>query len=384
MAIKHHLTHGSLFSGIGGFDLAAEWAGFQNIFHCDYDDFCRQALEYHFPNSDSYADIINTDFSKYKGQITVLTGGFPCQPFSLAGKRRGTDDSRYLWPQMLRAIREIRPTWVIGENVVGITSMVLPSEEVALEDKATTQVESEFVIEQICRDLEGEGYTIQPFLIPACSVGAPHRRDRVWIIAHLTADTNSERCNSWCSDRQERHLSHNLDRNATKGKSQWSGRQCGISSFNEVMGLAANSYCERCHEEWRDCNKQEQNTSKRSNILSQSERPCQEWTITNSNSIGQERRIYKNESCSSIYRGSSGLYPRSSYEQRQIPSWSQFPTQPPLYAGDDGLPRWLADKPFSHTKWRKEAVKASGNAIVPQVAYEILKGIYSVEINSCK
>lgn len=104
------LTHGSLFSGIGGFDLAAEWAGFQNIFHADNNDFCRQALEHQFPNSDSYADITTTDFSKYRDQITVLTGGFPCQLFSLAGKRKGAADDRYLWPAMLDIIRQVRPT----------------------------------------------------------------------------------------------------------------------------------------------------------------------------------------------------------------------------------------------------------------------------------
>lgn len=90
------LTHGSLFSGIGGFDLAAKWAGFQNIFHADNNDFCRQTLEHQFPNSDSYADITTTDFSKYRDRITVLTGGFPCQPFSLTGKRKGAADDRYL------------------------------------------------------------------------------------------------------------------------------------------------------------------------------------------------------------------------------------------------------------------------------------------------
>ncbi len=109
------MTHASLFSGIGGFDLAAEWAGWTNMFNCEIDGFCRKVLKYHFPNAQQYADIRTTDFTVWRGRIDVLTGGFPCQPFSLAGKRRGTEDDRYLWPEMLRAIREIRPEWVVGE-----------------------------------------------------------------------------------------------------------------------------------------------------------------------------------------------------------------------------------------------------------------------------
>nr|MDE5945561.1 DNA cytosine methyltransferase [Rikenella sp.] len=116
------MTHASLFSGIGGFDLAAEWAGWTNLFNCEIDPFCRRVLKYHFPNAEQYTDIRGTNFAVWRGRIDVLTGGFPCQPFSVAGKRLGTDDHRHLWPEMLRAIREIRPRWVVGENVRGILS----------------------------------------------------------------------------------------------------------------------------------------------------------------------------------------------------------------------------------------------------------------------
>lgn len=102
-------THASLFSGIGGFDLAAEWVGWKNVFHCEINEFCAQILKYHFPNADHYEDIKTTDFTKWRGKINVLSGGFPCQPFSLAGRRKGAEDDRYLWPQMLRAIQEIKP-----------------------------------------------------------------------------------------------------------------------------------------------------------------------------------------------------------------------------------------------------------------------------------
>ena len=191
------MTHASLFSGIGGFDYAAALLGWINIFDCEIDAFCRKVLEYHFPNSVHYGDITKQIFKEWRGKIDVLSGGFPCQPFSLAGQRKGADDNRYLWPQMLRVIREIRPTWVVGENVAGILTMVQPGAEVEVGGQASLFGEDyrkrvlhrqEYIIENICRDLEREGYAVQPLLIPACAVGAPHRRDRVWFVAHADGE----------------------------------------------------------------------------------------------------------------------------------------------------------------------------------------------------
>lgn len=167
MDLRIIMTHASLFSGIGGFDLAAELAGWTNSFNCEIDPFCQRVLKYHFPNAEQYADIRTTDFTIWRERIDVLTGGFPCQPFSLAGKRRGTEDDRYLWPEMLRAIQQIRPRWIVGENVFGIVNW-----------------SRGVVFEQVCADMETEGYEIQPFMLPACAVGAPHRRDRCWFVAH--------------------------------------------------------------------------------------------------------------------------------------------------------------------------------------------------------
>jgi len=116
------MTHGSLFSGIGGFDLAAEWMGWENIFHCEWNPFGQKVLKHHFPNSISYNDITKTDFSIHKGNIDIITGGFPCQPYSTAGKRKGKADERHLFPEMLRVIKEIQPKWIIGENVRGLVS----------------------------------------------------------------------------------------------------------------------------------------------------------------------------------------------------------------------------------------------------------------------
>lgn len=189
------LTHIDIFSGIGGFSLAAGWAGFRTIAFCEIDRFCQEVLKDRFGavadtgisrcshrvsrqeqekgsgergnHIEEYPilvpDIRAFDGARFRG-ATLLTGGFPCQPFSCAGKRKGKEDNRHLWPEMLRVISEARPTWVLGENVAGIINMEL---------------------EQVCLDLEGEGYEVQPVIIPACAVNAPHRRDRVWIIAHL-------------------------------------------------------------------------------------------------------------------------------------------------------------------------------------------------------
>jgi len=193
------MVHASLFSGIGGPEVAAAMLGWTNAFHCEINPFGRRVLEYWFPESVSYEDITKTDFRCWRGQIDVLTGGFPCQPFSYAGKRGGQKDERYLWPEMLRVIDEIRPTWVVGENVAGLATMVegwvltdmgcsgsLFDEGDDVHGYVLTQT---FTIERICQDLERLGYTVQPVLIPAAAVGAPHRRDRIFILAHV-ADTD--------------------------------------------------------------------------------------------------------------------------------------------------------------------------------------------------
>lgn len=210
------MNHASLFSGIGGAEVAASMMGWQNLFHCEIQEFPRKVLDYWFPNSESYEDITKTDFTKWHGKVDVLTGGFPCQPFSLAGRRKGADDNRYLWPQMLRAIRQIHPTWVVGENVAGIKTMVESCQVTQMgrtdnlfEENYLYREESRFTLDKICADLEAEGYSVQPIVIPACAIGAPHRRDRVWIIAHRSdprAETvQQEGQDGICSARPSTH-----------------------------------------------------------------------------------------------------------------------------------------------------------------------------------
>ena len=157
---------GDLFSGIGGFSLGLEWAGFETAWFVEKDEFCQKVLNKHWPDVPKYGDIYDFIEKIKRGEIEpvdIITGGFPCQPFSQAGKREGKEDDRYLWPAMLEVISLLRPTWVIGENVAGILNMGF---------------------EDMLLELEGKGYRTESFIIPACAVNAPHRRDRVWIIAH--------------------------------------------------------------------------------------------------------------------------------------------------------------------------------------------------------
>ena len=165
------MRHASLFTGLGAWDLAARWMGWENLFQCEIDPFCQTILKHHFPNAKRYSDIRNTDFTPWRDKIDVLSGSFPCQPYSQAGKRKGTADDRHLWPEMLRAVREIRPRWVLAENVLGLVNW-----------------NGGMVFEQVHADLEAEGYSVQTFVLPACGINAPHQRYRTWFAAHRNDD----------------------------------------------------------------------------------------------------------------------------------------------------------------------------------------------------
>jgi DNA-cytosine methyltransferase len=172
MMVKQ-MRHGSLFSGIGGFDLAAQWMGWDNVFHCEINKFCQKVLKKHF-NSISYEDITTTDFSIHRGEIDIITGGVPCQPFSKAGKMQGKKDSRYLWDEYIRCVRECQPQWFVAENVSGLLS-----------------TDSGVAYENIILSMEAEGYETFTLCLPACSVGTYHIRERVWIIGRYFMETDS-------------------------------------------------------------------------------------------------------------------------------------------------------------------------------------------------
>jgi DNA (cytosine-5)-methyltransferase 1 len=326
------MKHGSLFSGIGGFDLAAEWMGWDNLFHCEWNEFGQKVLKHYWPNAESFSDITKTDFKKYANKIDVLTGGFPCQPYSQAGKRLGKEDDRHLWPEMLRAIREIKPKYIVGENVSGIVNW-----------------SGGLVFEEVQTDLEAEGYEVQAVLLPACSKNAPHRRERVWFVAYC----GSFRSNNWSNNRKERYFQNNVNGNASKDKpkrGEWECRACKTRKVGDVANAKSES-------SWRELQQRQREGEFR----------------------GCDCSINEYGNTSDFERIRSPREEHRKKESRFNPQankgngWENFPTQSPICSGDDGVSERLDGITFP--KWRNESIKAYGNAIVPQVAYEIFKVI---------
>jgi len=329
------LKHGSLFSGIGGFDLAAEWMGWENVFHCEWNKFGQKILKHYWPKAISYDDITKTDFTIHRGQIDILTGGFPCQPYSTAGKRKGKEDERHLWPEMLRAIREIRPSFIVGENVSGLLSW-----------------NGGMVFDEVQFEMENEGYEIQPVLLPACAVNAPHRRDRIWFVAHSVNNRHKAKR----EEKKEKDRIQEINRPAVDTR-----------KFNGtvISPASSNTNSERSREIRTYIESSQRR--KESNDIGQS---SQDELITNPNSIRQQRgpQRYEPEKKS---QSTDKQFERYNKLSRQ--NWQDFPTQSPICSGDDGLSKRLDRITFS--KWRNESIKGYGNAIVPQVAYEIFKSV---------
>ena len=424
------MNHASLFSGIGGAEVAASMMGWQNLFHCEIHEFPRKVLDYWFPNSESYEDITKTDFHQWQGKVDVLTGGFPCQPFSLAGRRKGADDNRYLWPQMLRAIRQIHPTWVVGENVAGIKTMVescqvthMGRTDYLFEENHLYREESRFTLDKICADLEAEGYSVQPIVIPACAIGAPHRRDRVWIVARKIPTTPSHPNSSNDSRRPEE----------IQGKSQKERlserndiRKPGFTS--DVLGHVAHTQCDGYSSQGYGNQRARAKKSKEGQDRPQprSRRHGSGTTPSYAHGTRQRRRKNKQEpftECSrtpnlgtrrskrlashSYSYGDKTRQPGEGIERKgckrdvqpeerntspewtdrlsrlqQSGRWRNFPTQSPVCRGNDGIPFDVDNLTISFPKWRQESIKAYGNAWVPQVAYEIFRAIEAEEENN--
>lgn len=288
------MTHIGLFEGIGGFSLAAKWMGWDTIAWCEWNIFCQNVLKKNFPTSIAHEDITKTNFTEYANKIDIVTGGFPCQPYSVSGKREGKNDDRHLWPEMLRAIREIQPSWVVGENVSGLLNW-----------------NGGMVLSEIKTDLESAGFEVfPPCVLPACGVNAPHRRDRVWIIAY----------------------SHANEHNRTSRQDEREGKNKGIQKWDEMELV------------------------NKSNGLR---------TDANANSIRQQRREQR------IKKTHEQRYDKTNCTPKEL-RYSRFedilPT-PRIFGADDGLSNGV------------DRVKSLGNAIVPQVAYQIFK---SIEFMNCK
>ena len=306
-------THLDLFSGIGGFALAAKWNGFRTVGFCDNEPYAQAVLRKHWPDVPIHDDIRKVRGDLYAG-VTLLTGGFPCQPFSVAGKQRGKTDDRYLWPEMLRVIREAGPTWIVGENVAGIVNMAL---------------------DQVHADLEAEGYEVESVIIPACAVDAPHKRDQVWIVAHAKGGK----------------------RGGLQNASSTQGPQSGDQLLRDKSGLPrklcskylANSNAERKLQQKRNFKKfgsrisdSSKNVAHPEGIGVQGQWPC---------------RIEKPQP-----HGCSSIPLRKSERSKQ----AQWLPEPNVDRVVDGLPN------------RVGRIRGLGNAIVPQVAAEIIRCIVEV------
>ena len=345
------MTHGSLFSGIGGFDLAASWLGWENVFQCEKDDFCQRILKYHFPNTKLHGDIKEANFKQYAGSIDVVSGGFPCQPFSVSGKQEGENDNRYLWPEMLRAIRDIKPKWIVAENVRGITSKKF-----------------ELVFERVCSEMENEGYKVQPVIIPACAVGAPHRRDRVWFVANCT--------NAGIENLQQKREDGISSIETLTHSNSDDARRCGYGETGQTKGAdKTNDWeWERIWEDFKRIGKKEPIANSECNGRNKIHDKVQsEQSERNRiNSIGSKRNASNpNNINGHISRLCSSKI--SQFETSGIRDnyWRDFPTQSPICSGNDGISTRLDGITFP--RWRAESIKGYGNAIVPQVAFEIFK-----------
>ena len=299
------MTHGSFFSGIGGFDLAAEWMGWENKFHCEIEPFCQKVLNHYWPNAELFEDIKTANFQKYENKIDVISGGFPCQPYSVAGLRRGKDDERHLWPYMLDGIRTIKPRYIVGENVLGLSTW-----------------NDGLVLEEVCLDLENEGYQVQPIVIPAAGVGAPHKRDRIFIVGSKTIITNSNNTGEYTSKR------NNFEHRKESGE-EWKNTQYEFGGHGN-KGIITDSNDERL------------------------------------------QRSEKFRGVRKIGQGQEQFAPRFLRT-----NWEEFPTQPPVCTGDDGFPTELDG--ITVSKWKKQTIMASGNAIIPNIAYHIFEVIEKIE-----
>ena len=293
----------------------------------------------------------------------------------------GKSDERYLWPEMLRVINEVRPTWVIGENVAGITTMVESYQITDLGSEATLfqkgngvhrySAECTFTIERICKDLESKGYSVQPMLIPACGVGAPHRRDRIFFIAH----------NDIASDSFNEGSLRDSGTNATKeGKER-------ISERNEVQRphepIDARSSMQPFSSDTDSCRGGEIYEHLQSEFSNGGE-SFSNGRIRNASNSGSEGLERENESRScegrewlQIRRDFAGCYRTDSLRPEE--RWKTFPTVSAVHRRNDGIPFDVDRLSILFGKWRTETIKAYGNAIVPQVMYRIFEAIEAIE-----
>jgi len=357
------MNHLDLFSGIGGFSLGLEKAGFTTKAFCEMDPFCKLVLNKHWkdiPVYDNIKTLNGTQIEKDIGAIDIITGGFPCQPYSVAGKQKGTNDDRYLWPEMFRVIKEVQPTFVIAENVKGLVN-----------------IQDGMVFETVCSDLESEGFEVQTFIIPAAGIGAPHKRERVWIVGYSehngSLTSKIRRGNPQINARTEEGQNTTIESERTSGSQHHAimensrrtlrqGSQFGTENENEIREEDANQF-ERSSETREDVVANTESIGAGESRKLNQEKRNQESHATQFNGSGTNDADTDFEGLQGL-RSEHGLRKDQSQEQVSWPRrWEFEPDVGRVAHGVSG---------------RAHRLKALGNAIVPQIAEEIGKAIMEV------
>ena len=362
-----------LFSGIGGFSLGLESTGyFETIAFVEKDKFCQQVLQKNFKDTPIESEVRNVKGDKYAADI--ITGGFPCQPFSVAGKRRGTEDDRYLWDETIRIIRECKPRWFIGENVEGIIN-----------------IQEGVVLRQVQDDLEKEGFQVQCLVIPASGIGAWHQRKRVWIIAH--SNSNRDRHEIRGSNGEEKEIQREYrEKDNTTGKPFRA--DTNVPNSNSRLSIGENEEVQARRNTINDGSKDVSNTDSGMRGrwgTEQSGGTNQEWRFCTEKEKQTQHDIWsKAIGCDAIHgenvsntnsEGSQGYRLQSNMEtkQRQISSENSIKEQHTWWQAQStlcGVPNGIS---YELDKGRSNRIKSLGNSIVPLIARELGIAIMKAE-----
>jgi len=351
--------------------------GWDNVFNCEKDAFCRKILQHYWPQAKSHEDIYQFNATQYRGLVDIISGGFPCQPFSQAGRRKGKTDDRYLWPEARRVITEAQPEWIVLENVAGLFTILEPESLSDLEIKeielfckdgkqeATTTILrlQRRIIGSIISEIGSAGYVLPRLedgtpvvlCIPACAINAPHRRDRVWFIAHSQHH----------ADRQNFNRPGNAGDDGKYGE-RWKAQAAFDKGCTHYHGDTARTDSDSDGNGRHGCDKQYEIFTGEGWKYAQYDAQQAGSDAADPGGKGLEGAAGKG------IQGNG----RKPARNDQVPGWDEWPAQSPVCGGDDGISRQLDGITFP--RWRTESIKGFGNAIVPQVALEIFKSISAV------
>ena len=375
------LKHISFFAGIRGFELAADMAGWETVASVEINEDLNRRFKIGYPNTKQHEDIKKTDFTPYKGLVDVVSGGFPCQPFSNAGERKGTNDERHLWPEMLRGIRQIEAPWVVGENVRGLVNW-----------------SDGLVFEQVCADLENEGYEVQPFLLPVAGINAPHERYRIFFVAYSDAFQRKRQQQESIRGTGEKQPSFAT---VEAGRFVADASSGGWKDWRYKKFNWQEKEWQRIFREFERFSRK-RHSSNATHIGCQQGGPAREWRdgFTHSGSVPSNP-----DSTGREKRNLTGFADRPGQPAgRLFDCWDEWTTEPPVCGLDDGVPFGLdvfrlrndltrlyptaTEKEIERaiqktaTAYRNEMIKGFGNAIVPQLVYRIFMAInqYMIDI----